>query len=179
MSPTIERPTAFLIARPVSAIAGGMLAKDLEGSRAELESEWLEPLSDVTARALRRESRAYPEWDALFNSLIACSSLADGWDSYRAPAPSRLAIENAKALLEQARGFGVMPVHVEPSAMGGIGVTFTAGGREVVIEFYNKGSAHALFADDTAGEMHTQAVPVDMDGLRGVIREVRKHLNAE
>lgn len=42
--------------------------------------------------------------------------------------------------------------------MGGVGVVFEAESREVVVEFYNSGAAHALFADNVTEDMQTQPV---------------------
>jgi hypothetical protein len=60
--------------------------------------------------------------------------------------------------------------------MGGVGVTFAAGQREVIIEFYNNTTAHALFADDDTGEMETAPVSTDQKGYREIIREAREYL---
>jgi hypothetical protein len=111
--------------------------------------------------------------------LDALKRLKDGWDSYSAPAPSTAAIDNAKALCDQANRLGTSPDRVEPSAMGGVGMTFCLGNREAVIEFYNNGTAQALFADDSTGEMHTQAIPTTAAGYRRLINDVRKHLHGE
>jgi hypothetical protein len=111
--------------------------------------------------------------------LDALRTLDDGWDSYSAPAPNTTAIENAKGLVNEAGALDTTPERVEPSAMGGVGVTFSAADREAVIEFYNNGTAHALFSDETTGNMHTQAVSTDAAGYRGIIGEVRKYLYGE
>jgi hypothetical protein len=112
-------------------------------------------------------------------SLDALSTLENGWDSYSAPAPNATAIENAKALVNEADSLHTTPERVEPSAMGGVGVTFSADKREVVIEFYNRGTAHALFSKDSTGTMHTLAVSTDPVGYRSIIGEVRKYLYGE
>jgi hypothetical protein len=123
--------------------------------------------------------RAAPQRNSWLDKLDDCRLLEVGWDSYSAPAPSAMAVENAKALVKDSENLGTVPDRVEPSAMGGIGLTFAVGNREVAIEFYNKGTAHALFSDATTGMMHTQAVQTDPDGRRGIIREVQKYLYAE
>ncbi len=117
--------------------------------------------------------------DELLAELDALKKLPDGWDSYAAPAPRPAAVKNAKALVIEAGKLGVGPERVEPSAMGGVGVTFSAGRREVVVEFYNNGTAHALFSDDATGDMNTQAVSTTRDGRGGIIGEVRKYLYGE
>ena len=115
----------------------------------------------------------------LLAEVDALKKLPHGWDSYSAPPPSRAAVKNAKALVIEAGQLGAEPERVEPSAMGGVGVTFSAGRREVVLEFYNNGAAHALFSDDATGDMSTRAVSTTRDGRRGIIGEVRKHLYGE
>ncbi len=92
-------------------------------------------------------------------------------------APSSTAIQNAKDLVTKADDEEVYPEHVEPSAMGGAGVTFASGEREVVVEFYNNGKAHALFADDESGDMNTKPVATNGDGYRKLLYEVRAYLN--
>jgi hypothetical protein len=114
--------------------------------------------------------------DKLLAQLDSLKNLPEGWDSYSALAPHAMAVENAKALVNEAGELGTEPERVEPSAMGGVGVTFSAGGREVVIEFYNNGTAHALFSNDATGDMSTRAVSTDSDGYIVIIGKVRKYL---
>jgi hypothetical protein len=109
-------------------------------------------------------------------SIDQLEKLKDGWDSYSAPAPQSAAIENAKSLVAEAEQLDVEPERIEPSAMGGVGVTFSAAGREVVIEFYNKGTAHALFSEDSTGDMSTRPVQTNQNGYRVIIDEVQKYL---
>jgi hypothetical protein len=115
-------------------------------------------------------------WLAELDSLL---NLSQGWDGYSAPAPHPAAVENAKALVIEADTLHTEPEHVGPSAMGGVGVTFSVGDREVVIEFYNNGSAHALFADDATEDMCTRPVKTDRDGCREILGEARKYLYGE
>jgi hypothetical protein len=112
----------------------------------------------------------------LADTLAALRNLQEGWNSYSAPAPSVSAIKNAKTLLTVASEQAIIPQRVEPSAMGGVGVTFSLGDREVSVEFYNDGTAHALFADNAAEEMDTQAVTADAAGYRSLLKEVRPYL---
>jgi hypothetical protein len=108
--------------------------------------------------------------------LDALRTLDDGWDSYSAPAPHSTAIENAKTLLSEADKLGLTAEHVEPSAMGGVGVTFCTNSHEVVIEFYNRGTAHALFSNEMTGEMKTLAVATNQERYRdgSALRELTK-----
>lgn len=102
--------------------------------------------------------------------------LQKGWNGYTAPAPAAVAVENAKTLLAEAELIGIIAERVEPSAMGGVGVTFTARFREVVVEFYNTGTAHALFADNETEDLRTEPVPTDRDGHRSFFEKVRQYL---
>ena len=120
-----------------------------------------------------------PRVDMFLAELDSLKDLPDGWNSYSAPAPHPVAIRNAKELVVEAGRMGTEPEHVGPSAMGGAGVTFSAGDREVVIEFYNDGSAHALFADDATEDMSTHSVKTDRDGYREIVGEARKYLHGE
>jgi hypothetical protein len=111
--------------------------------------------------------------------LEALKTLPHGWNSYSAPAPNPVAVENAKALVLECRRWNIEPEHVGPSAMGGVGVTFSAGDREVVVEFYNDGAAHALFADDATEDMNTRSVKTNLKGYREIVREARTYINGE
>jgi hypothetical protein len=135
--------------------------------------------ADTESTALSQELDPDSCWSRCFEKLAGLRELKDDWDSYSAPCPSPLAIENAKALVGEANKLSTRPEQVEPSAIGGVGVTFSANCREVVIEFYNKGTAHALFSDDSTGEMSTRAVSTDPDGYQTFIGEVRKYLYGE
>lgn len=48
--------------------------------------------------------------------------------------------------------------------MGGVGVTFARGDREDIVEFYNDGTAHALFADNKTEELDTRPVTTSVIG---------------
>jgi hypothetical protein len=107
------------------------------------------------------------------------AGLADGWDSYRAPAPNSAAIENTRTFLRQADTLGLAVERVESSAMGGVGATFSRGDLEAVVEFYNNGTAHALFTDERTGQMQTRPVPINESGYDVVISEIRDFLNGK
>ena len=108
------------------------------------------------------------EWEKL-------ETLADGWNSYSAKAPSKLAIANAKEFVSLAPE----PDRIEPSAMGGVGVTFKNDSRKVYVEFYNNGTAHSLFCDREVDDMDTYPVPTNTDGYRAIIDGMKGYLNEE
>lgn len=60
--------------------------------------------------------------------------------------------------------------------MGGVAVTFSQLGREVVVEFYNNGTAHSLFSDESTEEMVTRPVHNTADEHRAVLAAARKYL---
>jgi hypothetical protein len=111
---------------------------------------------------------------SLIVKLDSFSRFEPGWSGYSAAAPSALAIENAKALIKDAQADDILPDRVEPSATGGVGVTFSMTNREVVVEFYNNGTAHALFADNANEELATRPVSPSTADYRGFLDEVRK-----
>jgi hypothetical protein len=126
----------------------------------------------LTLHAIHRRS--------VLTALIARASelgkLKKGWNSYSAQAPTPAAIGNAKTLLTLASVAGIIPERIEPSAMGGVGVTFTAGSREVAVEFYNAGTAHALFSDNETGALDTAPVAPGVEGYSRLLQKVGRYL---
>ena len=108
--------------------------------------------------------------------IEALGRLEKGWNGYRASAPTAPAVRNAKDLFEVACDRDIMPERVDASAIGGIGMTFTAGTREVVAELYNGGTAHALFADNATEEMDTRSISPTAEGYGAFLDEVRRYL---
>ncbi len=70
------------------------------------------------------QSQARPDATRVCDRLDSLKNLQDGWNSYAAPAPSRDAIENAKGLANEAERLGTTVDRTEPSALGGVGITF-------------------------------------------------------
>src|SRR5437016_5492722 len=86
-------------------------------------------------------------WSSWWNRLDLIASLQPGWNGYSATVPSPLAVANARSFLIQLRASHLIPTRVAASVVGGVGVTRRDGQRKVYVEFYNNGSAHALFSD--------------------------------
>jgi hypothetical protein len=84
------------------------------------------------------------KWRQKVESL---KTLADGWDSYRAPAPSPESITRATLFLEEAAKSDSVLSRLAPSVVGGVGFTFKHANRKVYVEFRNTGSVHALLSD--------------------------------
>jgi hypothetical protein len=140
------------------------------GIRNRLTARKVRPLASEGGSKLRQDAAR------LIDRLSGFANLRNCWNGYSASAPTQVAIDGAKAMVTIARDCGMIAQRVEPSAMGGVGVTFSAGCREVVVEFYNNGTAHSLFADDSTEEMDTRPVTPGPDGHRAFIEEVRQYL---
>jgi hypothetical protein len=119
-----------------------------------------------------------PAAAVLVRDLESLSALATGWDSYSAAAPSKIAIQNGVDLVVAADKASLLPERVEPSAMGGVGVTFRSGENEVIVEFYNNGTAHALFTNERTEEMRTGPVRPGTDWT-GLIAETKEFLHGK
>src|SRR5438128_7762549 len=111
-------------------------------------------------------------WQELFGKLDGLTSLSDGWNSYAAPAPSASAVAAARAFLTILQQEDYPPTRIAPSVMGGVGITHRRGGRKVYVEFYNDGTAHALFSSGLGG-METRKLPADSAATRQFIAEMR------
>ena len=121
---------------------------------------------------LRR--KGFGRW---FDKLTKLSRLSDGWDSYAAPAPGGRAIAAAELYLCALELLGWEPARVEPSAMGGIGVTHKRGVRKAYVEFYNDGRVHALFSDRTPAGMQTLPLVAELASYHRFIGKAREYLN--
>lgn len=116
------------------------------------------------------------EWRRWSEKLEALPKLMDGWDSYDAPSPNATAIGTARIYLAAVEKAGFEPTRIEPSVMGGVGITHRQGNRKVYVEFYNDGKVHALFSDRTPA-MRTRPVATDTESCKGFIEEAREYLN--
>jgi hypothetical protein len=125
----------------------------------------------------RRPRGQDSKWRALLGRLRSLVNLADGWDSYRAPAPQSDAISHAECFLNQLSRADVLPSRLSPSVVGGIGVTFREGQRKSYVEFYNNGTVYALFSDGES-EPTTQQVEPTENGYARLLAEIRNYLNA-
>jgi hypothetical protein len=118
-----------------------------------------------------------PSTNPWVEKVWSFARLAEGWNGSRAPAPTRQAIENAVCFVSAMAGAGCDPTRVAPSAAGGIGITRRVGDRKALVEFFNDGSASALFADDATQQMQTCRVTTTPDDLRDVLERIREYLD--
>lgn len=120
------------------------------------------------------------DWSAKLDEML---NLEDGWNSYKAPAPSPIAVQNARVFLAELEKQNFLsPRRVMPSAVGGVGVTLGEV-RHVYVEFYNQGQICALFADDDTETCHTKVIngmmghdQVMINGFVTLIEEAKKYL---
>jgi hypothetical protein len=73
------------------------------------------------------------------SKLQYLASLKYNWDSYGAPKPNQISLENAARLLEHLKPFDLALVNIVPSAEGGIGLCFVNEDRYADLECSNDG----------------------------------------
>ena len=129
-------------------------------TRSEPRPEWLlapKGLLFYDGRFVRIDS----DWLASTLSRIDdMRTIDDGWNGYSAPAPSALAINNARQFVNELYGVGTTAMRVAPSAIGGVGITLSKGEKSVYVEFYNDGSIYRMLIDDG---IDTDVQPVRSD----------------
>jgi hypothetical protein len=85
--------------------------------------------------------------DSLESQLAALNTLEDGWDSYNAPPPNKLAIYNCALTLQLIKIYPLInkhplsPVAIIADAEGGVAMCWSENNKQVHITFTNKGSA--------------------------------------
>jgi hypothetical protein len=75
----------------------------------------------------------------VLGKLLHLADLKTNWDSYGAPRPNQIALENAGRILQTMKPFDLSLANVVPSAEGGIGFCFVNGNRYADIECSNDG----------------------------------------
>lgn len=112
---------------------------------------------------------------ALTQTLERLGSPLTGGDLDDLAPPTRLALDNARIVLERAANQGVSPIAVYPSAEGGIYVAFdTAAGHRANIECFNDGTAYAATVADEIAVWPVSIV--DQSDLDDALRRIREHL---
>jgi hypothetical protein len=111
--------------------------------------------------------------------LDRMANLKAGWNGYAAPAPTPEAIAFARGFISNLLNAQEGPVHVDPSAIGGVGVTRRSGNKLIYVEFYNDGKILALFSDEDdeeADPLIKQIVP-GYQSYKDLSSEIRGFLN--
>src|SRR5579862_194065 len=73
------------------------------------------------------------------SQLCSIANLKSNWDTYGAPAPNQVALENAARVLTRMAPFDLSLVSIVPSAEGGVGFCFSVGDRYADLESSNEG----------------------------------------
>jgi hypothetical protein len=133
------------------------------------------PLSEQVIFPQRPEEQS-KKWRQVFAKLRSYSSLVDGWDGYCAPPPLPTALKKVHGFLYALRHSHLRPTRLNPSVVGGIGVTFRKCQRKSYVEFYNDGTIHALFSDGESEPRTCQVLPTPA-GYRPLIMEIQEYLN--
>jgi hypothetical protein len=132
-------------------------------------------IKDVDGRGVSTSTSPLEgKWDAELKKL---ETLREGWNGYDAPTPTRAAIDAARQYLQVVHREGLEPKRVEPSVMGGVGITHRQGSRKVYVEFYNNGTVHSLLSDGS-GKMQTMPVRPSAEDVRRFVAKAKDYLNA-
>lgn len=112
---------------------------------------------------------------AAFRKLAKLSTLRTNWDSYGADAPSIDAIASARRVLGVLLELDLEPTSVDPSAEGGICISFTTKNRYGDIECFN--SRQILAVTSAVGdEPNVWRVESDDEVLRGAVATIKSFI---
>ena len=104
--------------------------------------------------------------------------LVSGWDGYAANPPSMVAIKHAKAFLQVLRMADLLPDSVNPSVVGGVGVTLNKGDWMIYVEFLDSGSVLSLCSNGVGDDDVTEHRTSNSSAYLEIIDKVRALPNA-
>lgn len=116
------------------------------------------------------------------NTLDSMKSLKRGWDSYDAKPIPISAITHAKSALEYGLKFGLYPLHILPSVVGGVGLTYPLKGTtsSVYVEFKEHSICLANLETNKVEELSTAPGLSDLENITEKITEnILKHVYPE
>jgi hypothetical protein len=132
-------------------------------------------------RASAERSR-YVELEQAFTSLrdqlVTLRSLENGWDSYRAAVPNRVALGAAEVALDVFRSLNVQPSAVLPSADGGVGICFTRDQGYAHIEFENTGDTWVMAYGANKAPETWQLLVRNANSLKGAWNHISAYLQS-
>jgi hypothetical protein len=128
-------------------------------------------------RLFRNRALLLPSANSWVAKVWSFGRLAHGWNGSRAPAPTLPAVVHAARFVAALTEAGDQPTRVAPSAVGGVGITRRVGERKVLVEFFNDGSASALFADDATQQLQTLRVKTTPQGFLDLLGKMREYLD--
>jgi hypothetical protein len=95
----------------------------------------------------------------LDQEIVELADLNEGWDGYTAPAPSMVALNEARYVLRELHDEVLLPQAIGASGEGGVAFTFRANkDRRAQIEILNNGERFAHLYD-LSGNSYTHEWP--------------------
>ena len=122
-------------------------------------------------------SDSYLWLDDEIRNLKGLTALELDWNTYGAPAPNKIAVENATNALRLFSKVDVRPDRVAPSAEGGIAISFFEGERYSDIECFNSGEIAAIVSDATNREVWEVAESELQTSLERIVEYVGRRCN--
>jgi hypothetical protein len=108
--------------------------------------------------------------------LSEISVLKDNWDGFGAERPGVFAIGAARNSLQALAEANLQPSSVDPSAEGGVCISFRRNGRYADIEFFNNGE---ILAVTSTGHNDSKVWQVDRGrSLPVAIEKIRRFINS-
>ncbi len=105
--------------------------------------------------------------------LLDMLRLEKGWNGYSALPPDDMAVGNALRFVDAAEIMEVKIKKVEPSPLEGVCVIVKKWMNTVVVELLNRGTARALFTNETTDSIHAQGVVVSPEGYITILKDIK------
>jgi hypothetical protein len=133
--------------------------------------------SDVRVTAVTLVEERSDWLIAAHKKLARLACLNDDWDSYGAESPNQKSIEAARGVLDVLADVDFEPTSIDPSAEGGVCLSFQLGDRYGDIECFNSGEVLAVTSrgglDTTVWEINA-VEPTHRNALiRNALRRIR------
>lgn len=128
---------------------------------------------------VNEENRALdPIWSNWNERLEDLATLEPGWNGYKADPPTGEVVKGVRGFIEFLRSRNLQPSKLNPSVVGGVGVTFASGRRSIYLEFRNTGNAHALFTDGES-KPRVEKVGQNLAGYVDIMVKAEKYLHEQ
>jgi hypothetical protein len=111
------------------------------------------------------------------SQLSSIGELESNWDTYGAPAPNQVALDNAGRILKHMAPFDLALVNIVPSAEGGVGFCFSVRDRYADLESSNEGDILGVKYVGTQTPVLIQADGTDAS-IEDALEQIRTHIGA-
>lgn len=111
------------------------------------------------------------------SQLCSLAELKSNWDSYGAPAPNQVALENAARVLEHMTPFDLSLLNIVPSAEGGVGLCFAMDDRYADLESSNEGDILGVKYVGTQTPILIETDATD-GSIQAALEQIRNHISA-